>query len=74
MKVLKFGGSSVGNAENIGKVVEIVKKAIETDVCFVVLSAMQGTTDALLEIGHTAGNQLRVGHNDFVPIERLDMG
>ena len=54
MKVLKFGGSSVATAENIGKVVEIVKKAIETDVCFVVLSAMQGTTDALLEIGHTA--------------------
>lgn len=54
MKVLKFGGSSVANAENIEKVVEIVKKAIETDVCLVVLSAMQGTTDALIDIGRTA--------------------
>ena len=54
MKVLKFGGSSVGNAENIEKVVEIVKNAIETDSCVVVLSAMQGTTDALIETGKFA--------------------
>ncbi len=56
MKVLKFGGSSVGNAENIGKVVEIVKKATEKETCIVVLSAMQGTTDALIEIGKLAEN------------------
>jgi len=54
MKVLKFGGSSVGSAENIEKVVEIVGKAIETDVCAVVLSAMQGTTDVLIDIAKTA--------------------
>jgi bifunctional aspartokinase / homoserine dehydrogenase 1 len=54
MKVLKFGGSSVGNAENIEKVVEIIKNAIEKDSCAVVLSAMQGTTDALIEIGRSA--------------------
>ncbi|HEY0458640.1 MAG TPA: bifunctional aspartate kinase/homoserine dehydrogenase I [Pyrinomonadaceae bacterium] len=54
MKVLKFGGSSVGSAENIEKVVEIVAKAIETDVCAVVLSAMQGTTDALIDAAKTA--------------------
>lgn len=54
MKVLKFGGSSVGSAENIEKVVEIVGKAIETDVCAVVLSAMQGTTDALIDVAKTA--------------------
>jgi aspartokinase/homoserine dehydrogenase 1 len=54
MKVLKFGGSSVGNAENIEKVVEIVRDASEKSACAVVLSAMQGTTDALIEIGRTA--------------------
>lgn len=54
MKVLKFGGSSVGNAENFEKVVEIVKSAIKTDSCAVVLSAMQGTTDALIETGKFA--------------------
>lgn len=56
MKVLKFGGSSVGNAENIGKVVEIVKKASKKNPCVVVLSAMQGTTDSLIEIGRSAEN------------------
>lgn len=54
MKVLKFGGTSVGNAENIEKVIEIVKNAVAEDRCLVVLSAMQGTTDALIEIGKTA--------------------
>ena len=60
MKVLKFGGSSVGNAESIGKVVEIVRSAVETDPCVVVLSAMQGTTDALIETGKLAerGNEI----------------
>lgn len=56
MKVLKFGGSSVGNAENIGKVIEIVKNAIETDRCVVVLSAMSGTTDGLINIAKLAEN------------------
>lgn len=54
MKVLKFGGSSVGSAENIEKVVEIIKNSIKTDSCAVVLSAMQGTTDGLIEIAKTA--------------------
>ncbi|HEX8733849.1 MAG TPA: aspartate kinase, partial [Pyrinomonadaceae bacterium] len=54
MKVLKFGGSSVASAENIERVVEIVRNAVENDSCVVVLSAMQGTTDALIEIGKTA--------------------
>lgn len=54
MKVLKFGGSSVGSAENIEKVVAIVKNSIETDSCAVVLSAMQSTTDGLIDIAKTA--------------------
>ena len=47
MKVLKFGGTSVGNAENIEKVIEIVRNEIEKDSCAVVLSAMSGATAAL---------------------------
>lgn len=54
MKVLKFGGSSVSCAESIKKVVEIVKGEVEKDSCVVVLSAMQGTTDALIEAGKLA--------------------
>ncbi|NOT46776.1 MAG: aspartate kinase, partial [Acidobacteria bacterium] len=54
MKVLKFGGSSMANAENIEKVVRIVKHASENNACVVVLSAMQGTTDELIDAGRTA--------------------
>lgn len=54
MKVLKFGGSSVANAESIGKVFEIVKRSAANDTCVVVLSAMQGTTDALIDTGRIA--------------------
>ena len=54
MKVLKFGGTSVGSVENIEKVVEIVKNAIEKDSCAVVLSAMSGTTDALINMAKMA--------------------
>lgn len=54
MKVLKFGGSSVANAGNIEKVAAIVKQAAMEDACVVVLSAMQGTTDGLIEMGRTA--------------------
>lgn len=54
MKVLKFGGSSVGSAENIEKVVAIVSQKCSDDPVAVVLSAMQGTTDALIKAGRAA--------------------
>lgn len=54
MKVLKFGGSSVGSAEAIKKVIDIIGRACEKDRCVVVLSAMEGTTDDLVAVGRTA--------------------
>ncbi len=48
MQVLKFGGTSVANAENINKVVAIVKKSIKKDKTIVVVSALGGITDLLL--------------------------
>ncbi len=54
MKVLKFGGSSVGSAETIEKVIEIIRSSSETETCAVVLSAMQGTTDDLIAAGRAA--------------------
>ena len=46
MQVLKFGGSSVANAENINKVIEIIKCNNNSKV--VVVSALGGITDLLL--------------------------
>ena len=48
MIVLKFGGTSVGNAANIKKVARIVNSYSETKI--VVLSAVAGTTNALVHI------------------------
>ena len=49
MQVLKFGGSSVANAENICKCIDIVRKAVEQDKTIVVVSALGGITDDLLK-------------------------
>jgi Aspartokinases len=57
MQVLKFGGSSVANAENINNVVSIVQASLKKNKSIiVVLSALGGTTDALLEAAFTASN------------------
>ena len=48
MQVLKFGGTSVANAENINKVVEIVSATIKKEPAVVVVSAFGGVTDLLL--------------------------
>ena len=52
MKVLKFGGTSVANAENINKVVHIVVKNDEAQI--VVVSALGGVTDTLIKAGTLA--------------------
>ncbi len=54
MQVLKFGGSSVANAANMAKVVDIVSAAVEKDRTILVCSAISGFTDALIRIGHLA--------------------
>ena len=47
MKVLKFGGTSVGSAERIKNVAKLI---VERGKNIVVLSAMSGTTNTLVEI------------------------
>lgn len=48
MQVLKFGGTSVANAENINKVADIVQQKSTQDKTVVVVSALGGVTDLLL--------------------------
>ena len=47
MKVMKFGGTSVGSAQRIQHVADLVSRGGRN---FVVLSAMSGTTNSLVEI------------------------
>ncbi|MCF8379952.1 MAG: bifunctional aspartate kinase/homoserine dehydrogenase I [Bacteroidales bacterium] len=52
MKVLKFGGSSVGSPESIMKVIDIVNKQQADTI--VIVSAFQGITDQILKISEDA--------------------
>src|SRR6476661_4224575 len=54
MQVLKFGGSSVANAENINKVVAIVQQSAQKDKTVLVVSALGGVTDLLLSAARLA--------------------
>ena len=55
LKVLKFGGSSVGSAEALRRAAAIVRTELPTGG-LVVVSALKGTTDALLEACAAAGH------------------
>ncbi len=54
LKVLKFGGSSVGSAEAIARAAAIVRDELPTGG-LVVVSALKGTTDRILEACAAAG-------------------
>lgn len=57
MKVLKFGGSSVGTPERIKGVIKIVTESISRDENPVVIfSAFQGITDLLIDAGQKASS------------------
>jgi bifunctional aspartokinase / homoserine dehydrogenase 1 len=59
MQVLKFGGTSMGSAKAIQQVTEIVKEKSKHQPVMLVVSAMSGTTDLLLNCGThaSAGNE-----------------
>ena len=58
MLVLKFGGSSVANAERIRQVSEIIQKTLAQDpsIC-VIVSAFSGVTDLLISTTNKAENK-----------------
>jgi aspartokinase/homoserine dehydrogenase 1 len=54
LRVLKFGGTSVGNASCIEKVVDIVRTAARESEMVVVVSAMSGVTNKLVAAASNA--------------------
>jgi bifunctional aspartokinase / homoserine dehydrogenase 1 len=55
LRVMKFGGTSVGDASCIQRVVEIVRAATRESDVVVVVSAMSGVTNKLVEAANQAG-------------------
>jgi bifunctional aspartokinase / homoserine dehydrogenase 1 len=66
MKVLKFGGSSVGSPEIIRQVKTIIES--QTESCIVVVSAFKGITDQLVGLSNMA-----MQHNDAYKKELKDI-
>jgi len=70
MKVLKFGGSSVGTPERIKGVIKIVTESINRDENPVVIfSAFQGITDLLIEAGKKASAGKESYKNTYTEIK-----
>ena len=63
MKVLKFGGTSVGSAQRMKDVAKLIT---EGDPKIVVLSAMSGTTNSLVEISDYLYKKNPVGANETI--------
>ena len=70
MQVLKFGGTSVANAANINKVIAIVKEKIKKDKTIVVVSALGGVTDMLLQAASAAAEGTESYKEQLVIVEQ----
>jgi aspartokinase/homoserine dehydrogenase 1 len=57
MKILKFGGTSVGSVENVKRIGEIVLN--QNDKIVIVVSALGGVTDQLLSVARNAASGLK---------------
>lgn len=64
LRVVKFGGTSVGDAPRIRKVVEIIRDAARDSDLVVVVSAMSGVTNKLVE----AATLSQAGHSAAVEV------
>lgn len=76
MQVLKFGGTSVGSADAMKRVISIVTEALQKDRTILVCSAISKCTDTLIEIGRRASERdltyrdliagLQTRHHDLI--------
>ena len=63
MRVLKFGGTSVGSADRMREVANLINDGHSK---IVVLSAMSGTTNALVEIANYLYKKNHDGANEVI--------
>jgi aspartokinase/homoserine dehydrogenase 1 len=70
MQVLKFGGSSVANAENIKKVVAVIKEKAANYTTLVVVSALGGITDLLIQCSQLAAEGKENYQSVLIEIEQ----
>ena len=71
MKVLKFGGTSVGSAKNINRVIRILNDISSNDTVITVVSAVGGITDKLLAAANLAVQKDESYKDGFKTIESI---
>jgi bifunctional aspartokinase / homoserine dehydrogenase 1 len=69
MRVLKFGGSSVGSPDAIRKAIEIIRQKREESQLVVVVSAFRGVTDLLKQVALDASNGAEKYQNTLRKLE-----
>jgi len=67
MIVLKFGGTSMGTKDAMNQVIKIASQKMEHSDLIIVVSAMSGTTDTLLNSGKMASDQ-NDGYRELIRI------
>ncbi|MCC9135113.1 bifunctional aspartate kinase/homoserine dehydrogenase I [Pontibacter silvestris] len=74
MKVLKFGGKSLGNGEPIRNVIDIIKKEVSTDAIAIVVSARGQSTDLLLSLYSKAiaGDEFEQDLKEFINFQYIE--
>lgn len=70
MKILKFGGTSVATASSIQKVIAIAKESASQESIVIVVSALGGATDVLLQAGFKAENKDNTYLKDLNTLEQ----
>lgn len=70
MKILKFGGTSVATAESIQQVIAICKDSAKNESVAVVVSALGGATDVLLNAGSKAEHKDQSYLDDISSLEQ----
>src|SRR5271169_2166627 len=63
LRVMKFGGTSVGDAQCMARAAAIVQSAAAQGPVVVVVSAMSGVTNRLID----AANRAKAGEREFLP-------
>ena len=66
MKIMKFGGTSVGKPERMRQIAQLI--TADKEPVMVVLSALSGTTNALVEISHRLAASDKEGASEKIAI------
>ena len=70
MKILKFGGTSMGSVESIKTVGTIVRSHESVQPLVLVVSAMGGTTDQLILMGQMAVERREAYSREWIALEK----